>query len=155
MKEPELHPNILPHRGHAVLCQSSVPRQPGHSARVNVPGRILVRAHISGTRHSKAYLGLRTTTLGSKGTKPLQGYIQRQDRLTNKQRPTFLAPPNQPQLQGLQGLSGILQKTLPSHKDFRNLLDSGTAPERMRLGVCIMTPSKERKEREIQLFCRI
>lgn len=88
-----------------------------------------MRAQLSATQCSKVYLDLRATPLESKGThktnkqrlagtKPLQGYLQGQDRITNKQRPTFPTSPNQSQLQGLYVLSGIPPKT-------RNLLASG------------------------------
>lgn len=89
------------------LYPDRVPKQKGEPARVNFPGKIQMRAQISATQQSKVYLGLRATPLRSKGTKPPQGYLQGQDRITNKQRPTFPASPNQSQLQGLYVLSGI------------------------------------------------
>lgn len=68
MKALELYPDTRAHRG-----QSSVPKQKGEPARANFPGKIQMRAQISATWHSKVYLDLRATPLGSKGTKPLQG----------------------------------------------------------------------------------
>lgn len=67
--------------------------------------------------------------------KPLQGYLQGQNKFTNRHRPTFTTSPNQCQLQGLEVLSRIWQKPLHPTKDSRNLLDSGTALGKMVLGV--------------------
>lgn len=91
VKVLELHPDTLAHRGQAVYRQSSAPKQRRF---IHVQGKIPLGTQISSSQHSRYTQVLERRLWEAKAQniwqaqKPLQGYLQGQDKLTNKHRPT-------------------------------------------------------------------